>query len=290
MTRRVAIVGLGLLGGSLGLALRARVPGIEVLGVGRRLETADAALRLGAVDRAGTDLALLRDAELVVLACPLWSTAQVLEEAVPHLAEGCRVTDVGSVKAGVVAHALTVLDPGRNPFLGGHPMAGKVVTGIDHAEADLFKGRPWVLTPQDGPLPGGWEDYVEAIEAIGAVPLLTTPEDHDRSVAMISHLPFLLSAAYLASMAEDVAWPSASELASSGFRDISRLGAGNPEMYAAIVAANRDEVLRSLAGLRAVLDRFETLIEEDSGDRVSEFFEVARATRDRWAADHPHLA
>ncbi|MFN2465101.1 MAG: prephenate dehydrogenase [Candidatus Dormibacteria bacterium] len=285
--QRVAIVGLGLIGGSLGLALRARVPGIEVLGVGRRLETADAALRLGAVDRAGTDLALLREADLVVLACPLWSTAKVLEEAAPYLAEGSRVTDVGSVKASVVAHALTVLDPDRNPFLGGHPMAGKVVTGIADAEADLFQGRPWVLTPSDGQLPGGWERYVAAIEAVGAVPLVTTPEDHDRSVAMISHLPFVLSAAYLASMAEDVAWPAASELASSGFRDISRLGAGNPEMYAAIVAANRQEVMRSLAGLRDVLDRFESLVQEDARGQVGEIFESARVTRARWADEHP---
>ena len=306
---RVAIVGLGLIGGSVGLALKRHRPEIEVLGVARRPETATQAVAMGAVDRAGTDLALVTEADLVILACPLGVTNTVLEQCAPLLAPGARVTDVGSVKGEVVEHASRVLGAQDNTFLGGHPMAGKEVTGIEHADADLFRGRPWVLTPGSGWFPEigpalaleragspggyepvGWQDLLQLVRDLGAVPLLMPPARHDAYVALVSHVPFLLSAAYLLATGAEEAWPEASELASSGFRDISRLGAGDPGMYAAIAAMNRDEVIRALAGLRAALDHVEAAIASQDSPALLDLLARARATREGWAAAHPGLA
>lgn len=318
----MAIVGLGLIGGSIGLALKQHCPGVEILGVARRDETAAQAVELGAADRAGTSLALVGEADLVILACPLAATAQVLEDAIPHLAEGARVTDVGSAKQVVVAHAERVLDGERNPFIGGHPMAGKVVGGVANAEASLFGGRPWVFTPGGnagffshlkgalhseragekggyepglgfdavGRPDGVFDDLFTAVRAIGALPVFLPAAKHDRYVALISHIPFLLSAAFLTAVADDDAWGEAAELASSGFRDFSRLGAGDPDMYAAIASMNRDELLRAWAGLHRAMDQFEAALARHRDGDLRELLAAARATRDRWATDHPGMA
>ena len=282
--QRVAIVGLGLIGGSLGLALRQALPEVEVIGVARRQETAELAGRMGAVSRAGADLAAVSEADLVVLACPLAVTAAVLQDCKPHLAEGARVTDVGSVKASVVAHGRAALDPERNPFLGGHPMAGKEVSGIENAEADLFRGRPWAFTPHAAAAAEPFADFLDAVRAIGAHPLNLSPEQHDRYVALVSHMPFLVSSAYLLSVGREPDWERALQLASSGFRDVSRLGAGDSEMYAAITDANREEVLRAWAALRAALAEIEGAIEGTDGAALLDLLLAARQTRQEWSA------
>jgi prephenate dehydrogenase len=279
---RVAIVGLGLIGGSLGMALRRYRPQVEVIGIARRQETAELAHQIGAVSRAGADLSAIRDADLVVLACPLAITASVLEDCLRHLSAGARVTDVGSVKTSVVSHALGALDITRNPFLGGHPMAGKEVSGIEHAEPDLFRGRAWVFTPHTAGAAEPFQDFLEAIEAIGAYPLNLSPEEHDRYVALVSHVPFLVSSAYLLAVGREPDWQRASELASSGFRDISRLGAGDSEMYAAITGANREEVLRAWKSLQVVLREIERAIETADGATLMDLLLAARQTRQDW--------
>lgn len=288
---RVAIIGLGLMGGSLGLALKRDLPALDLIGIARRPETAEAAVRMGAVDRASIDIGSAAEADLVVLACPLGAMPVLFETLAPVLASAARVTDVGSVKDWVTYFAAKELDPKVNPFLGSHPMAGKEVAGIEHAEADLFRGRPWVFTTDDGADPGaGWADLVDAVRAIGARPVFMTPKDHDRYVALVSHLPFLLSAAYLEAVAESKDWKAASALASSGFRDISRLGAGDPEMYSAILQTNRDEVLGTYAGLHRALDEFEAAIVRGDGELLLSLLQSAQQTRRAWAADHPDLA
>jgi prephenate dehydrogenase len=220
-----------------------------------------------------------------VLACPLAVTAAVLEDSRPHLAEGARVTDVGSVKASIVTHALSILDGSRNPFLGGHPMAGKEVSGIEHADADLFRGRAWAFTPHAAGAAEPFGDFLDAIELIGAHPLNLAPEEHDRYVAMVSHVPFLVSSAYLLAVGREKDWVRASELASSGFRDISRLGAGDSEMYAAIAGANRAEVLRAWRSLRVALDELEGAIEGGDGGTLLDLLLAARRTRHDWTTE-----
>jgi len=219
-----------------------------------------------------------------VLACPLAMTAAVLEDCKPHLAEEARVTDVGSVKASVVAHARATLDPKRNPFLGGHPMAGKEVSGIENAEADLFRGRAWAYTPHAAGAAEPFGDFLDAVRAIGADPLNLSPQQHDRYMALVSHIPFLVSSAYLLSVGREPDWERASELASSGFRDLSRLGAGDSEMYAAITDANREEVLRAWAALRAALAEIESAIEGTDGAALLDLLLAARQTRQEWSA------
>jgi prephenate dehydrogenase len=268
----------------LGLALREALPEVEVIGVARRQETAALAERMGAVTRAGTVLAAVSEADLVVLACPLAVTAAVLEDSKPYLGEGARVTDVGSVKASVVAHALSVLEPKRNPFLGGHPMAGKEVSGIENAEAGLFRGRVWAYTPHAAGAAEPFADFLDAVRAVGAHPLNLSPEQHDRYVALVSHIPFLVSSAYLLSVGREPDWERASELASSGFRDVSRLGAGDSEMYAAITDANREEVLRAWTALRAALREIEGAIEGADGNALLDLLLAARQTRQEWSS------
>ncbi len=291
----MAIVGLGLIGGSLGLALRRHVEAIEVVGVARRHETAIEALSMGAVQQAGTELGLVANADLVVIACPLAATLEVLDELAPLLADGARVTDVGSVKGVVCAHAERVLDGQRNPFLGGHPMAGKEVAGIVHAEAGLFRGRPWVFTPASGReaaggAPDGWHDLWQVTRDVGALPAVLSPEQHDRYVALVSHVPFLLSAAFLLSVGGQPDWPEAAALASSGFRDISRLGAGDPGMYAAISSFNREQLLRAWGDLQESLERLGVAVGAADDRVLRELLTGARETRLAWARDHPGLA
>lgn len=307
--RRVAIVGLGLIGGSIGLALRRARPEVEVVGIARREETAGEALEMGVAQESGTRLYLLKGADLVILACPLAVTAAVLQDSAPYLDEGARVTDVGSAKYEVVEHAFRVLDPVRNPFLGGHPMAGKEVTGIANADADLFEGRPWVFTPRAGGYralpetlaaaaagnrvghePRGWEDVIRAIRDIGALPAFLSPQRHDRYVALVSHIPFLLSAAYLLAVGGEGDWDAAAELASTGFRDISRLGAGDPEMYAAITSSNRQEILAVWESLHTALDQFEAAVVRGEDAALLDLLVAARRVRHTWADEHPELA
>jgi prephenate dehydrogenase len=301
---KVGIVGLGLIGGSLGLAVRSRRPDVEVVGVARRPETAAEAERLGAAARAGTDLALLRGVDVVVVAVPLAATDETLGNLAETLDAGVVVTDVGSVKASVVASAARRLDPRRNPFLGGHPMAGKEVGGIANAEARLFEGRPWVLTPDPAagvemvgaaePGPEQAPPFAtrvgalrELIGDIGAVVVEMSPAEHDRRVALISHLPFMLSAAYLLAAGASDVWPEASPLASSGFRDISRLGAGDPAMYAAIVEANLPAVREVWAGMRLALEEMESAFERGEHRHLLELFARARQVRRAGEAGQP---
>lgn len=287
---RVAIVGLGLIGGSLGLALKRHLPGVEVVGVARRQETAELATRVGAADIAGTDVGAVAGADLVVLACPLALTPVILQAVAPHLGAGTRVTDVGSVKDWVARFADKELDPETNSFLGGHPMAGKEVTGLENADAELFRGRPWIFTPRKPTDADGFVDLVDAVEAIGARPMMLTPREHDRYVAIVSHLPFLLSAAYLRAVGQSPAWEGAAELASSGFRDISRLGAGDSEMYAAIAETNREEMLEAWAILHEALAEFEAALARGDRDALLDLFLAARETRVGWAVDHPGIS
>jgi prephenate dehydrogenase len=287
--RRVAIVGLGLIGGSLGLALRKYQPDIFVVGVARRDETAARAEARGAASLATTDLTAIAGAEVVVIAASLQNTAELIEECAPLLGAGALLTDVGSVKSSVMEVALRTL-PARR-FLGGHPFAGKAVGGIDNADADLFLGRPWVFTPEDGqpPAAGPAAEWVDVVRALGAAPVLFMPPDaHDRLAALISHVPFLLSAAYLVAAGRAPDWAAAKHLASSGFADFTRIGGGDAEMYSAVVRANREAILEGVTRLREVLDELEAAAGSSDADiataRLVELFTAARGVRGEWEA------
>jgi arogenate dehydrogenase (NADP+) len=262
----VGIVGLGLIGGSLGLDLRAQ--GLEVRALVHREATAERARERGLADAVATDPAVLKGCGLIVLALPLdrlLGPDPALRAALPAEAV---VTDVGSVKQPVLERW------GRwHPrFVASHPMAGTAQAGVEAGLEGLFTGRPWVATPASAPLPAtdpAALDLVQQLaQAVGARWLTCDAAAHDQAVALISHMPVLVSAALLQAAdrggAEAGAQELVRQLASSGFADTSRIGGGNPELGTLMAVSNRAAVLQGLAQYRRQLEALETLVQREN--------------------------
>lgn len=256
----IGIVGLGLIGGSLGLDLRSQ--GYQVFGVSRRESTCQRAIARGVVDNASTDLTTLAAAEVVFICTPLAAIKPSVEQLIPHLSPSTVLTDVGSVKVPVV-EAITPL---WSNFVGGHPMAGTADSGIEAAVAELFALKPYVLTPVATTPPQAVETVEQIARSLQAAVYHCRPDEHDRAVSWISHLPAMVSATLIAAcMSEpdrDVL-TLAQKLASSGFRDTSRVGGGNPELGVMMARYNRQELLRSLQQYRHHLGVMMDLIEQE---------------------------
>ena len=272
----IGIVGLGLIGGSIGLDLRSR--GFDVFGVSSRQETCDRAQARGVVAEASIHLSDMAAADVVFICTPLKSIEPIVRELVPYLSPDTSVTDVGSVKTPIV-QAVSSLWPN---FVGGHPMAGTAESGIEAAVPDLFVGRPYVLTPQ-AQTPAAAVDRVEEIaRLLGASVYRCSPLDHDRAVAWISHLPLVASATLIAAGAvEDDRHivNLAQHLASSGFRDTSRVGGGNPELGVMVAKYNRQELLRSLSIYRDCLDEFISDIEAENWQALEHKLKLTQKAR-----------
>ena len=271
----VAVVGLGLMGGSLAMALKRARPELTLIGVDRDQLTLRRALERDLVAVAGPDLDAAAAADLVVLAVPVLAMRDLL----PRLA-GSRalVTDLASTKVEVMGWAAAA----DVDLVGGHPMCGREASGLEAADADLFQGATWVLTRA--------EPRLEAlIAAVGAHPMVLEAEVHDRLVAGVSHTAFLVSAAYLLSATGSQDWPEAGRLASSGFRDMTRLAAGEPEMYAGIVATNRAQIAAALDRFEAALARLRRHLDRPD-PRLGELLEEARSARRRWEDAHDRRA
>jgi arogenate dehydrogenase (NADP+) len=256
---KIGIVGLGLIGGSLGLDLRGL--GYEVLGVSRQSGTCVRAIELGVADQASVDLSLLAAADLVFVCTPLGAIASTIKVLVPYLATEAVLTDVGSVKSVVIEQ----VTPLWNNFVGGHPMAGTAESGIEAAQSGLFRGNPYVLTPIEATPPNSVRVVEEVVRSLTQRVYFCRPEDHDRAVAWISHLPVMVSANLIdACLAETdpVVLQLAQQLASSGFRDTTRVGGGNPELGVMMARYNRDGLLRSLISYRQNLDQLIAQIEQ----------------------------
>lgn len=255
----IGIVGLGLIGGSLGLDLRSR--GYQVLGVSRQAQTCQRAIARGAVDDASIDLNLLSAADVVFICTPLAAIETTVMQLIPHLAATTILTDVGSVKAAVV-EAIAPLWPN---FVGGHPMAGTADSGIEAAQHDLFVNRPYVLTPGDNTPPAATATVEQIVRSLQAQVYHCQPEDHDRAVAWISHLPVMVSSSLIAaclSESDRTTLELAQSLASSGFKDTSRVGGGNPELGVMMARYNQPALLRSLYAYREQLDQVIAEIEQ----------------------------
>ena len=272
----IGIVGLGLIGGSIGLDLRSR--GFDVFGVSSRQQTCDRAQARGVVSEASIHLSLMAAADVVFICTPLGLIEPIVRDLVPYLSPHTIVTDVGSVKTPIV-QAVSSLWPN---FVGGHPMAGTAESGIEAAVPDLFVGRPYVLTPQ-AQTPAAAVDRVEEIaRLLGASVYRCSPLDHDRAVAWISHLPLMASATLLAAGAlegdRDIV-NLAQHLASSGFRDTSRVGGGNPELGVMVAKYNREELLRSLSIYRDSLDEFISDIEAENWQALEHKLKLTQQAR-----------
>ncbi|EAW34862.1 6-phosphogluconate dehydrogenase, NAD-binding [Lyngbya sp. PCC 8106] len=273
----IGLVGLGLIGGSIGLDLCSIQPKLiqlqtennssneqtyRVLGVSRRQSTCQKAIAMGAVDEASVDLSLMASADVVFICTPIGAIASTLEELIPHLKPTAIITDVGSVKQPIV-EILSRLWP---HFVGGHPMAGTAESGIEAAQKNLFLGKPYVITPTEKTSEFEIKTVTKIAELLQAKVYQCSPQDHDLAVAWISHLPVTVSASLVAALTaeEDVKVQQlAQQLASSGFRDTSRVGGGNPELGVMMARYNRKALLLSLRAYRSRLDQFIDIIEQE---------------------------
>jgi prephenate dehydrogenase len=249
----VAIVGVGLIGGSFGLALKKAGFHGEILGVSSETAIADA-LQRGAIDR-GLPLAdAAREACLIYLAQPIGRIMDTLRHVDDLAKEGALITDAGSTKSAIVSLARQVIR--RCQFLGGHPMAGKEKRGASEADADLFTGRTYVLTPtrEDDLRTLRAVEFVQWIERIGAKPLVMGPDQHDLVVSFTSHLPQLASTALAATVAENLESPEDLEVAGPGLTDSTRLAKSAYEIWRDILATNTDSIDRALAAYIAKLE------------------------------------
>ncbi|MBA2396873.1 MAG: prephenate dehydrogenase/arogenate dehydrogenase family protein [Ktedonobacteraceae bacterium] len=284
MFQRIAIIGLGLIGGSLGLALQKAKAAHRIVGYDQGKGVSDRARKIGAIDVAYSTLTdTLRDADLVIFATPVGAMRTLLQSSAPYLAPGAVVTDVASTKAQVITWAEEFL-PATISFVGGHPMAGKELSGVEASDADLFKDHIYCLTPTARTRAIAIEKVAAMVEMIGARVRFLEPTEHDGQVAGVSHLPFLASIALVNTLAEDGAWEDASLLAASGFRDSSRLAAGSPEMYRDICLTNSEAITRWLDEYITSLQGLRTRIAAHDKD-LDETFTQARQARQKWHAE-----
>lgn len=282
---RVGIIGLGLIGGSIGLALRRLRPELEVVGIARKESAAAAAVKRGAITAGGSDLRLAAACDLVIIATPLQEMRPVLAQLGRDLPAQTLLTDVGSTKAAVVKWAQELL-PRPMAFLGGHPMAGRTDSGLRAADPSLFQDAAWIFTPQPEQDISAFSAWFELVDAMGARRFVLEPGDHDRRVALVSHLPFLLSAAYVSTVKALPEWSHAARIGGPGFRDMIRLAGGNPDMYAAITRTNRENILEVLKQFGASLAKFQRHLEQDD-PRIWELFEESKRVHDQWSERPP---
>lgn len=283
MFHRVAIVGLGLIGGSLGLALRQAHIAEQVTGYDLGRGVCEQARKVGAIDQVHTSLAdAVRGAELIVLATPVGAMRTLLQNMATLASPGAVITDVASTKSQVISWAEEFL-PANLAFVGGHPMAGKEISGVEAADAALFRNRIYCLTPTTKTPPPALNKVLAMIESIGARVRFLEPAEHDGQVALVSHLPFIASTALMATATENENWGDASLLASSGFRDATRLAAGSPEMYRDICLTNHEALVRALDDYLATLH---TLREHVAArdPHLNELFASSQEARQHWQA------
>lgn len=274
---KIGIVGLGLIGGSLGIDLK-ELGDHHLLGVSRRETTCQQAVERGIMDEASSDLALLSEADIIFLCTPLAALRSTVEQLIPHLSADTILTDVGSVKASVV-NDLSPLWPN---FVGGHPMAGTAESGLDAAQPQLFVDRVYALTPVEG-TPQASVDVVAGIaRSLQSHVIHCHPEEHDRAVALISHLPVMVSASLIAACTaneNETVRSLAQTLASSGFRDTSRVGGGNPELGVMMARYNKDAVLRSLSSYQQALGQITQRIEADDWAGLEKILQQTQGDR-----------
>ncbi len=280
----LAVVGVGLIGGSFASALRqAGVVG-RVLGVGRQAASLAQACKLGLIDEAATLEQAAARADLIFLAMPVGATGSVLARLRPLLRPETLVTDAGSTKADVVAAARLALGDRIGQFVPGHPIAGAETTGPEAADASLYRGRTVVLTPLAENTPAAKAYVTRAWERCGARVLSMEPDVHDTVLASVSHVPHFLSSVFMWQVATAQDSDLRLALAGTGFRDFTRIAAGSPEVWRDIFLSNRPAVLAELREVKAALQQAEQALEEADGDKLQDFLERAALARRFWGS------
>lgn len=278
---KLAIVGVGLIGGSFALALKQAGAVREVLGVGRTPANLNAAIELGLIDRA-VNWAEAGQADCILLALPVGETEAALKQLSPHLKPGAIITDAGSTKAQVVAAARAVLQERCGDFVPGHPIAGSEQSGPLAARADLYQGKKVVLTPQADTRADALETVKALWQAAGAQVEILDADQHDRVFAAVSHLPHLAAFALVDELAQRADGETFFRLAASGFRDFTRIAGSSPEMWRDIAMANREALLTELDAYLAALQTLRQTVAAEDGQALLKMFSRARAARENW--------
>lgn len=281
--KRLGVIGCGLMGGSFAMALRAAGLVERIVGHSASVRTMDKALAAGAIDaKADTPAQAAEGADLVLIAVPVASIEPVLRAIRDNLAPHAMVMDVGSTKRDVVDAARRVLRDRLPNFVPAHPIAGKEVAGIDHADARLYGGKQVILTPIAQTDPGLLRGAEALWSAIGAEVRQMSPENHDATFAAVSHLPHLLAFAYFNAMLGQPAGEDFLSMAGPGFRDFTRIAASDPDVWRDILSSNREEVLKQSMRFRQALDALEHVIRSGNLEALEGLIRVASDGRSQW--------
>jgi prephenate dehydrogenase len=290
MFNQLGVIGCGLMGGSFALALKRAGLVKRVIGYSKSPSTTDRAKKLGVIDVAAESALLaVSGSDIVLLSVPVAATEATFK-AIRHLVEpGVLVMDVGSTKRDVVDAARRVLRERVASFVPAHPIAGKELSGIQHADAALFSGRQVILTPLPQNPPELVQKATDVWSAIGTQVLKMTAENHDAAFAAVSHLPHLLAFAYFSSVVNQPLGKDYLSLAGPGFRDFTRIAASSPEMWRDILVANREEVLKQSQRFRHALDALEHVMREGNADALEDLIRGPSEGRGAWQMAAPKV-
>ena len=283
----IAIVGTGLMGTSLALAIKSSNLKVDIVGTDYDSIARSGAQKSGAFKKVESRLSnAIRGADVVVFATPIQAMREMMESAANDFEEGCVVTDVGSSKKVVLQWAEEVL-PKHVSFVGGHPMAGKELSGPKNADGTMFKGKAYCIVPSVNAERAAVSSVTTIAEAIGAKPFFIGVDEHDSFVAAVSHLPFMMSVALMGTASKSANWDDIAQLASSGFSDLSRLAAGDPVMHRDICVTNPEPIVAWMDSYIRELYELRNMLAKEGGpdpDALHEVFEEAMNARARWKA------
>lgn len=284
-SNKVAVIGTGLIGTSLGLALKKSLGDrLELVGHDKDPERSSQAVKLGAFAKAERNLLrATENASVVILAVPLGAMPGIMKDMSPVLTENCIVTDTGSTKVQVLKWAEEFL-PKRVAFVPAHPMAGREISGPEGAKADLFKGARYCICPTTTTKKEALDVVLGMVESVGAKPLFIDPDEHDSYVSFVSHLPIIIASALISSTNKSEGWREISRLVSTGYKDTSRLASGDPEMNADICVYNREHLTARIDDYIAELKNWKTLINGD-GVELEKLFTRVWEARERVMQD-----
>lgn len=278
----IAVVGVGLIGGSFGLALKRAGCVNKVIGIGRSEKNLKQALELGVIDVASHDIAAVAEADLVLLATPVGQMARLMEGMAPYLKPGAIVTDGGSTKSDVVELFRQYLPQHLAYCVPAHPIAGSDQSGAAAARANLFENRKTVVAPLPETCAAAAQTVAELWTACGARVETMSPAEHDGVFAAVSHLPHLLAFAYVDMVANKDDASRYFDFAATGFRDFTRIAGSHPEMWRDIALANREALLKELADYQTALNKLTALVAEGDATAMEDLFEQAREARVKW--------
>ena len=283
MFKQLGVIGCGLMGGSFALALRRAGLVKRVVGYSKSPSTTDKARRMGVIDQAAESALLaVSGSDIVLMAVPVAASEATFRAILPLIEPGVLLMDVGSTKRDVVDAAIRTLKDRLPNFVPAHPIAGKEVAGIEHADATLYQGQQVILTPLPQTSPDLIQKATDVWAAIGSQVLRMTPENHDAAFAAVSHLPHLLAFAYVNGVARQPDGADFLSLAGPGFRDFTRIAAGDPAMWRDVLVANRDELGKQLQHFRQALEAMEYVMKSGNSEALEELIRAASCARAGW--------